>query len=457
MKRFAALLDNLFQTRKTDLHLEYLQQYFSSIEEKDRDWALYFLSGKNLPRSRASKQILAWMEEIVSFPAWLVEKSNDMVGDRMETFILLMPNPDSVSNITLDDFCKELIGKRKDHDLVFKSWLNSLWDQFSGREILVLNRIVAGTLKSPVSLITLSEVISKVYDEDYFVTYLGLHDWNWAQNKISFLELVESKKKLRPEPFPSMPVRPLKNEPTDLGEPGNWQIEQKWDGIRVQWVYRDGVNFLWSREKQFLNPHFPEFTIPEGSQDLVLDGELMALENGRPLSREVLLKRLKKSKISRKELDASNFVFVAFDILEDAGKDLRKQKLEKRREILERRVAELPKSARIVLSEILSFDQWSQATEIRKGSREKFSEGIILKRRDSKYSDKRQKKDWYKWESEELSIKAVLLYAQVDPKRRANLYSFYTFAVWKGEELVPVAKTGTGLSDHSIMEISLFV
>lgn len=41
--------------------------------------------------------------------------------------------------------------------------------------------------------------------------------------------------------------------------------------------------------------------------------------------------------------------------------------------------------------------------------------------------------------------------------RRANLYTDYTFAVWKGKELVPFAKAYSGLTDKEINEVDAFV
>ena len=45
---------------------------------------------------------------------------------------------------------------------------------------------------------------------------------------------------------------------------------------------------------------------------------------------------------------------------------------------------------------------------------------------------------------------AVLLYAQAGSGRRAGLHTDYTFGVWDGDELVPVAKAYSGLTDKEI-------
>ena len=52
-----------------------------------------------------------------------------------------------------------------------------------------------------------------------------------------------------------------------------------------------------------------------------------------------------------------------------------------------------------------------------------------------------------------LTIDAVLIYAQPGSGRRASLFTDYTFGVWSGDELVPVAKAYSGLSDEEIDEV----
>lgn len=55
------------------------------------------------------------------------------------------------------------------------------------------------------------------------------------------------------------------------------------------------------------------------------------------------------------------------------------------------------------------------------------------------------------------SIDAVLIYAQRGHGRRANLYTDFTFAVWRGEELVPFAKAYSGLTDEEMKQVDAFV
>ena len=81
----------------------------------------------------------------------------------------------------------------------------------------------------------------------------------------------------------------------------------------------------------------------------------------------------------------------------------------------------------------------------------------MIKRRESPYGVGRVKGDWWKWKIDPYSVDAVMIYAQRGHGRRASLYTDYTFAVWDGDELVPIAKAYSGLTDEEIRKVDAFV
>ena len=81
----------------------------------------------------------------------------------------------------------------------------------------------------------------------------------------------------------------------------------------------------------------------------------------------------------------------------------------------------------------------------------------MLKRKASEYRVGRPSGDWWKWKVDPLTVDAVMIYAQRGHGRRASLYSDYTFAVWNREELVPIAKAYSGLTDAQLGEVDAFI
>ena len=81
----------------------------------------------------------------------------------------------------------------------------------------------------------------------------------------------------------------------------------------------------------------------------------------------------------------------------------------------------------------------------------------MVKRRDAGYGTGRTRGIWWKWKIAPHTIDAVMLYAQAGHGRRANLHTDYTFAVWRGEDLVPVAKAYSGLTNAEIDELDKWI
>jgi DNA ligase-1 len=81
----------------------------------------------------------------------------------------------------------------------------------------------------------------------------------------------------------------------------------------------------------------------------------------------------------------------------------------------------------------------------------------MIKRLDSVYQHGRKRGDWWKWKIDPFTVDAILLYAHPGHGRRASLYTDYTFAVWHGEELLPIAKAYSGLTDEEIGRLDRWI
>src|SRR5437868_1913212 len=137
-------------------------------------------------------------------------------------------------------------------------------------------------------------------------------------------------------PYPFFLASPLEEEPEALGDRAAFLVEWKWDGIRAQIVRRGGGAFLWSRGEELITDRFPELSgvwaaLPEGT---VLDGEVLAFSAGAPMPFSVLQRRIGRQKLSPKILAEAPAAFMAYDVLELVGADLRERPLRDRREKL---------------------------------------------------------------------------------------------------------------------------
>ena len=170
----------------------------------------------------------------------------------------------------------------------------------------------------------------------------------------------------------------------------DWVHEVKWDGMRVLADVRDGRLVLSSRTGRDVSVSFPELQGLAGTyEDLLLDGEVVALDGGRP-SFGALAERMHVSSARRAAQLASTrpVTFMAFDLLRLFGSDLTSQPWTARRELLER--LELGSSAWQVPP------VYDDGEELFEATRDQGLEGVVSKRRSSPYAPGRRSPDWRK-------------------------------------------------------------
>ena len=133
-----------------------------------------------------------------------------------------------------------------------------------------------------------------------------------------------------------------------------------------------------------------------------------------------------------------------------------------RRAALEALIAAIPAlpglgEERLVVSPRVEATSWHEAAALRDAARDRGVEGLMLKRLSSPYQAGRRRGDWWKWKIDPLTVDAVLLYAQSGHGRRSTLYTDYTFGLWDGDTLVPVAKAYSGLDDKEILALDRWI
>lgn len=178
----------------------------------------------------------------------------------------------------------------------------------------------------------------------------------------------------------------------DRVPPGpQWLHEVKWDGVRVLVDVRDGTVRMTSRNDNDVTPAWPELSDPPlGARDLLVDGEVIALnERGVPDFR-VLQHRMhvRNAREVARLVKAVPATLMVFDLLRLDGEDLTDRPLEERRALLEG----LP----------LADTKWQVPAAYDDGDMlfdatlQQGLEGVVSKRRTSRYRFDRRSEDWLK-------------------------------------------------------------
>ncbi len=465
MKLFTELYTELEQTNKTNEKVEALRFYFERADARDAAWALYFLSGRKPRQIVPSKKLREWAIEISEIPEWLYEESRDTVGDGAETIALLLPYNSSTNDTPLYVLVeKRLLPLRGADEAIQYEEVLSSWQSMDYSQRLVYNKLISGSFRVGVSQLLVIRALSQINDvpTDIIAQRL-MGDW---QPTAEFYEKVvsaemDADEKPIARPFPFHLAHQIDFPLEKLGEIKDWQAEWKWDGIRVQVIKRENQVFLWSRGEDLITGRFPEIAeaaafLPNGT---ILDGEILPWREDSVLPFTELQRRIGRKNVSAKMMAEVPVIVQVYDVLEFENEDIRVEEFEKRRKILKKVIKNLADRAKEIfrITDSVTAKSWEQLIEKREASRSLKVEGLMLKKLDSPYRVGRHRGDWWKWKIDPFTIDAVLLYAQKGSGKRANLFTDYTFAVWKDSELVPFAKAYSGLTDKEIRRVDKFV
>jgi DNA ligase-1 len=469
MRRFTELFLALDATTRTNEKLAVLERYFAVAAPRDAAWALYFLSGGTLSRAVSTRHLREWTAAEAALPLWLVEECYDAVGDLGEALALLFPEgeePRPPSDVALADLVEGRIlplkGLAEDAK---RDVLLATWRELDRDQRLVWNKLITGSFRVGVARTLVVRALAAVVGVESAVLAHRLTG-TWEPTAESYERLVagDAASSLHARPYPFFLAHALEDDAVAaLGDLAAWQVEWKWDGIRAQLVARRGETCLWSRGEELITERFPEIArigaalSAAHAGGTVLDGEILGWRDGRPLAFLELQKRIGRHKPGAKLLAEVPATFVAYDLLEEEGFDLRFLPLAERRARLEALVATLPRELPIAVSEMVPATSPDDLETLRVLARERGVEGLMIKRKDSAYGVGRVRGPWWKWKVDPFAVDAVLIYAQRGHGRRASLYTDYTFGVWRAGELVPFAKAYSGLSDAEIRQVDAHI
>ncbi|MGP8436914.1 ATP-dependent DNA ligase [Paraburkholderia fungorum] len=487
MKRFAALYTALDATTSTRDKLEALTSYFAVAAPEDAAWASYFLAGGKPRQSVPTRLLTEFACERAGLPAWLFEESYQAVGDLAETIAHILPPAQRSSELGLTQWIEQrvlLLRGLAPEEL--RARLFGYWDELDWSGRFLLTKLIGGGFRVGVARQLVVRALAEVAGVDHKRIAQRMVGWTDSQQKpdaARYLRLIAPEAPAEDTqqavarhdsdlglPYPFFLAHPLQADPETLGDPSQWLIEWKWDGIRAQLVKRGGRVWLWSRGEDLITERFPEVAalgeaLPDG---FVIDGEILAWEPGAvaPLPFARLQPRIARKTLTKKILADSPAALLAYDLLEAAGEDLRMTPLAWRRAQLDALAASLDSTlARDLLrvSPLVSGADWRELGALREESRARGVEGLMLKERESMYGVGRTKASgtWWKWKIEPYAVDAVLVYAQRGHGRRASLYTDLTFAVWDEADgvrtLVPFAKAYSGLTDEEMRQVDAIV
>ena len=246
--------------------------------------------------------------------------------------------------------------------------------------------------------------------------------------------------------------------------PGEFFVEDKFDGIRAQAHVKDGRVAIFSRTLDEISQRFPELQAPlaELPTDVILDGEIISARGAEILPFSDLQKRLGRKTVSEELLASTPAVFVAWDLLYAAGRVLINDPLTARRARLEELVRTACGSGRansgtLRLSEAKKFSDAALLDDEFIAARARGNEGLMIKDPASFYKPGRRGREWLKLKRALATLDVVVTAVELGHGKRRGVLSDYTFAVRRSEsdaELLNIGKAYSGLTDVEIAEMT---
>lgn len=503
MKRFALLYSELDATISTNDKLSALQSYFDDVaasHPQDAAWALYFLAGGK-PRQVVKTGLLKlWAQEAAGIPEWLFEESYQAVGDLAETIAHIVPSGEAMPDDTgLCEWVARLQALKALEEAAQGEQIKAWWRSMDALSRFLAVKLIGGGFRVGVSKLLVTRALAAHAKLDAKIMaqrLMGYTDSKLLSGEALTLKFIalctedmpangrNDSNSGQPYPFflahglPPASALDAVSLQSELGDVNDWQAEWKYDGIRAQIVKRGGAVHVWSRGEELMNGRFPEIEsiaaeLPDG---IVLDGEILVMKDGAPQPFNLLQQRIGRKTLTKKVLQDAPVSFMAYDLLECEGQDIRSQPQHLRRSQLE--------AVAWLLSPIVTANNWQQLIAQRSQSRERGVEGLMLKKKDAAYGQGRTKADglWWKWKIDPLTVDCVLIYAQAGHGRRASVYTDYTFAVWsraprdeaealavidaierrepaqpEALQLVAFAKAYSGLTDEEFKQIDALI
>ena len=444
MRRFSQLFSELDATTSTNAKVEALTRYFDAAPPRDAAWAVYFLAGGK-PRQGVKTAALAGLAcEQAQIAPWLFDECYQAVGDLAETIALVLPPGEAPSDRGLADWVEDrLLPLRGLSDAEVAQRVAGYWQELDTLGRFLLTKLVGGGFRVGVSKLLVQRALAAHAGIDakrVAERMMGYTDGKQMPTPERYQALLAQAGADAPlqrdagQPYPFFLAHPLDLAPelfaARLGPVADWMVEWKYDGIRGQVIRRAGQVWTWSRGEELVTDRFPEIAalaqaLPDGT---VLDGEILVWKDGRPAPFALLQQRIGRKNLTRKVLAEAPVGFMAYDLLEQGGQDVRALPQRERRARLEALLA----GTGFLLSPVETAGSWLELARRREESRARGVEGFMLKRLDAAYGTGRTKAEglWWKWKIAPMTIDCVLVYAQAGHGRRASVYTDYTFAVW---------------------------
>lgn len=238
--------------------------------------------------------------------------------------------------------------------------------------------------------------------------------------------------------------------PEMIKEHGEIAAEFKYDGSRFQFHKKGNWTRMYSRRLEDVTGALPDVIqqlTGATDHDVILDGEVIAVRDGKPMPFQSVLRRFRRRHDIAGAQEAIEMVPNVFDILYLDGETLIGLPFAERRRRLESIVKHY------LAPQTISADP-AVITKTYEDALAAGHEGIMIKVPSSPYTPGQRGKNWIKIKPAVDTLDLAVIGAEWGEGKRAHLFgSFLVACQDSGGRLVPLSRVATGFSDEQLAEV----
>jgi bifunctional non-homologous end joining protein LigD len=215
-----------------------------------------------------------------------------------------------------------------------------------------------------------------------------------------------------------------------------WIFEMKWDGYRAVAEVENGKVRLYSRNLKSFNTAYPPVVeaLKSFKHDVVVDGEIVALENGRPSFHA--LQQYKEAPVPLQ--------YAIFDILYADGEDLTDLPLLERKERLRKL---LPDHSQLLMSEHME----EKGKKFFERMKKENLEGMLAKDGNSTYRIGARSKSWLKVKSS--NAQEAIIVGYTEPRGSRKNLGALVLAAYVNGKLTYIGHSGGGFTGKELEDL----
>lgn len=342
------------------------------------------------------------------------------------------------------------------------NYLLELYTSASPLEAKYITRTITERLRIGVGEGTLVEAIAQAYNIDKEIidrAYMLSNDLGEVASRAQ--ESIESVKSLTITP--GKPIKPMLAQLSpgikeSITEMKKVICETKYDGIRVQIHHYNNKTKIFTRRLENVTNALPEVVeyIEEAlpSKDFIVEGEVIATKDNKPISFQYILQRVKRKYDIDKMREKIPLKVFLFDVLY-YDKPTAELPIIQRRQLLEE-IVTTSKNVELSTMKIVSQENYTEAEKLFTWSIDEGHEGIMFKDVTSPYSPGKRGKNMLKYKPLRETLDCVITGGTCGKGKRAKFFGSYLLSLLdeKTGEYKTLVHAATGMDDDLLASLT---